>query len=219
MDKDRVFIVGGGPSIETGELKKLSSCQTIAVNKSAFFVPNPTHFVTMDYTMIRKVGMPRIKNLKAAKHFVVNMAIDYIQNRNGVPTDTRYNIAYNQLFDVFDNIIVCRREDGLGLNFSDFRCGDNSGFCAFQLAFLLGYKKIYLMGFDMTVQGTKTHFHSGYREPPRVFSSRVSKYIKGFSIAIREAKHKYPEVEIFSCSKISGLNNIIPYVNFNEVVS
>lgn len=218
MDKDRVFIVGGGPSIQTSDLKKLNTCQTIAVNKSAFFVPNPTHFITMDYTMLSKVGMPRITNLRASKHFVVNMSIDYIKSRNGVPTDIRYGIAYNQLFDVFDTIIVCRREDGLGHNFSDFRCGDNSGFCAFQLAFLLGYKKIYLMGFDMTVQGSRTHFHSGYREPAKVFNSKVTKYLRGFSIAIKEAKHKYPDVEIYSCSKISGLNEIIPYVDFNEVV-
>lgn len=215
---EKVFIIGGGPSIETSSLKTLINCDTIAVNKSVFFVPNPTHFITMDYTFMRKVGLPRVKGLKASKHFVVNMSISYIQPRNGVPTDTRYGIAYNQLFDVYDTIHVCHREDGMGYNFGDFRCGNNSGYCALQLAFILGYKKIYLLGFDMGIQGNKTHFHSGYRENPVIFGRRVCDYIKAFSVGIKEAKKKFPNSELFSCSKVSGLNNIIPYVSLNEVV-
>ena len=172
----------------------------------------------MDYTVLRKVGLPRVQSLKCSKHFVVNMAVDYIQNRNGVPTDVRYNIVYNKLVDVFDSIIICRREDGIGTSFNDFRCGDNSGFCALQLALLLGYTEIYLLGFDLRVEGTKTHFHSGYREAPKPFSERVSNYIKGFSGAIKEVKHKFKDTNIYSCSPISSLNHIIPYVNVGEVL-
>jgi hypothetical protein len=215
---DKVFIVGGGPSIDTNELKKLNSLDTIAVNKSAFFVPNPTHFITMDYSFMRKVGLPRVKNIRASKHFVLNMSIDYIQNRNGVPTDIRSGYAYNQLFDIFDTIHICHREDGVGLSFGDFRCGNNSGYCAMQLAFILGYKEIYLLGFDMGVQGNKTHFHSGYRENPAIFARRAANYISAFATGIKESQYKFPETKLFSCSKISGLNNIIPYKSLNEVV-
>ena len=216
--RDRVFIIGGGPSVEQSSLKKLTNEETIAVNKSAFFVPNATHFITMDYTVLSKVGVPRVKNLSCAKHFVINMSIDYIQSRGGVPTDVRSNRRYDQLFDVFDTIHICHREDGLGVNFNDFRCGNNSGYCALQLAFLLGFRNIYLLGFDMNTRGTRTHFHSGYREQASIFAKRVAGYINAFNNCFQEARVKYPDVKVYSCSESSGLNNIIPYVNFNKVV-
>ncbi len=218
MNSDTVFIVGGGPSIESADLKKLNHHDTIAVNKSAFYVPNPTHFITMDYTVLRKVGLPRVKNLRASKHFVVNMSIDYIQARNGVPTDVRSGFSYNQLFDVFNTIHVCHREDGLGNSFADFRCGNNSGYCALQLAFILGYKNIYLLGFDMNIAGTKTHFHNGYNEAASVFGRRVAGYIRTFAVGLKEAQTKYPDTKVYSCSAISSLNKIIPYKDFIEVM-
>ena len=219
MSNDTVFIVGGGPSISSVEMRLLADKNTIGVNKSAFFVPNVNHFVTMDYTVIRKVGAPRIKSLKCSRHFVANMSINYLRNVAGCITDVRSNFKYELLYDVFDSIIMCRREDGMGISFNDFRCGNNSGYSALQLAVVLGYTEIYLLGMDMNVQGARTHFHSGYREDPRVFVKRMGGYAQYFVRGIGELKQKLPDVNVYSCSEKSALNNVIPYVNVNEVLS
>ena len=46
----RVFIVGGGPSINSIQLDNLKNEDTICVNAAVNFVPNPTYFITMDYS-------------------------------------------------------------------------------------------------------------------------------------------------------------------------
>ena len=51
------------------------------------------------------------------------------------------------------------------LNLTDFHRGiyggSNSGFGAIMLACLLGYRRIYLLGYDM-VAVARTHWHTGY---------------------------------------------------------
>ena len=217
-NSDTVFIVGGGPSITSINLKTLADEDTIGVNKSALFVPNVNNFVTMDYTVIRKLGDSRIKNLNCSRYFVANMSINYMRNIGGVITDVRSGFKYDKLYDIFDSVIVCRREDGMGTAMNDFRCGNNSGYSALQLAVVLGYKTIYLLGMDFNVEGTKTHFHSGYREDPRVFTKRMTGYAQYFIRGVKELEQKLPDVKVYSGSKKSALNNVIPYMDVNEVL-
>jgi hypothetical protein len=218
MNDNRVFIIGGGPSLGSLDMSKLEPFHTIGVNKSAFFVPNVTHFITMDYTFIRKAGLARVKAIPGSRYFVANLSIDYLKPIQGTITDTRSGFKYTEIYDVFDCIITCRREDGMGVSFRDFRCGNNSGYCALQLAIALGYAQVYLLGIDLKVEKTKTHFHSGYRQSPQEFQKRISSYTQCFVRGIREISQKMPHTKVISCSSVSPLNAVIPYQDINEVI-
>ena len=49
------FIVGGGSSLKKFDFTKLANKNTIVVNKAIVDVPNPKHFITMDYTFLKKI--------------------------------------------------------------------------------------------------------------------------------------------------------------------
>lgn len=168
---DRVFIIGGGPSLKGLNLTFLDGEDVICVNKSLDLVKNPKYFITMDYSFFSKSGF-RINAIKAraqSSHFILNRQHRYIQNVNGVYTDTRSNLAYEGL-EHFSSVISSHKEinetSGFGQTIGDFCHGSNSGYCAIQFAILAGYKEIYLLGFDLAISNDRrnTHFHNQY--PP-----------------------------------------------------
>lgn len=212
-----IFIIGGGPSIGQIGLNQIKKYETIVVNKSVFFVQNPTYFVTMDYSFLRKVGKARLKQIQGSKFFIVNRTVPYMKSVRGAMTDVRFNIIYEDIWDYFDNIIISRKHGGVGKSFDDFRHGGCSGQCALQLALLLGYQKIYLLGIDLVTHKGRTHFHSGYGRD-KDFLKKLTQYYEDFKLGILEAQKKFPGVTITSCSSISKLNdNVIPYVPLEKL--
>lgn len=217
--QDKVFIIGGGPSIGNTDLKRFKSYDTIAVNKSVFFTQNPSYFITMDYSFVRKVGRARLRQITSPKFFILNRSVNYLKSIRGAMTDIRYNIVYEDVWDYFDTIITSRKHEGVGTSFNDFRHGGCSGQCALQLALLLGYKKIYLVGIDLAVHKGRTHFHSGYGRD-KDFLVKLGRYFSDFKIGVAEARTKFPGVEIMSCSSISKLNNaVVPYIPLDQVLT
>ena len=80
-----------------------------------------------------------------------------------------------------------------------------------QLAIALGYKEIYLFGFDYICKEDLTHYHSGYGEKPLLFQKKLDVYYAYIHNAIVAHRKRYPDVKFYSCSKNSRLNKIIPY--------
>jgi len=107
--------------------------------------------------------------------------------------------------------------EGIGFEFKDFKTGYNSGFCAFQLAVLLGYKKIHLLGFDLCEKESKTHYHSRYRNRKTISSKMFDKFYANFVLAIGILKEK-TDIEVISHSKISRLNSSIPFIPLEKIV-
>ena len=62
-DSEICFVVGGGPSLNGFDFTQLNEFDTIAVNKSVEYIPNPTYFITTDYSYFVKASLPieRIK--------------------------------------------------------------------------------------------------------------------------------------------------------------
>ena len=58
---------------------------------------------------------------------------------------------------------------GLETNPSYLKHGSNSGYQCLNLAFHLGVKRIVLLGYDMRVQGDKTHWHQGHGHSPAYY--------------------------------------------------
>ena len=214
---DKIFIIGGGPSILNLDLNKLENKTTICVNKSFFHTPNPDYFITMDYTFLRKIKPEKVfelKNSKAKKYFVANFASGDLIEKHGFIIDTRCKLQYVNL-DIFDTIVKSHSFFGFGININDFRNGKNSGYCALQLAITLGYKEIYLLGFDLDIDKDKTHFHEGYSTSIEHFQKVLETYQNYFEVGLTEIKD---DLNIYSCSPESKLNTIIDYKDFNKII-
>ncbi len=198
-----IYIIGGGYSLLNFDFNKLKHVTTIAVNKSFSYVPNLDYFITMDFTALKKIKP--IEGSKATKIFIANFNKPYLQEKDGKIMDTRFGLIYK--LEDFDMIIKSHRESGIGFTFKDFRSGNNSGFCALQLAIALGYKEINLLGIDLNVVN-QTHFHGGYGESVEKFNKKLEQYYNSFASAIALIP---PDIQIYNCSNSSRLKNLLPY--------
>jgi len=221
MNNKEVYIVGGGTSLKSFDFSKLANKDTIIVNKGIFYVPNPTYFITMDYIFyklrlqdneLRKA----FDNIKCTKIFIVNMACKNMKERQGQIIDIKNKIIYE--LNPYDVIIKSKEIKGIGLDFNDFRSGENSGHCALQLAILLGYEKIHLLGMDFVISKKNTHFHEGYIQGRHSFYIKLRYYYTNFFKAINEIKHKKPNIEIYNYSKISPLTKILPTKELRDII-
>ena len=176
-NKEVCFVVGGGSSLSGFDFGKLNGFDTIAINKAVEFIQNPTYFITTDYTYFLKAALPidKIKQKTQHTYFVANMEPPYMSFQNNQVIDTRRNFVYEDLYQ-YTGVIQSNKTTGFGLTLNEFSHGSNSGHCGIQLALLLGYKKIYLLGFDLNTEG-QTHFHQSYSEiEQRSFKAKASVY-------------------------------------------
>jgi len=212
---NRIFIVGGGSSLIGFPWKMLRNEDTIAVNAAIFDVPNANYFITMDHSFLRKIQpMKRSFDSKdVTKVFVGGFHHEYLKERRGLIMDERFRRIYR--LEQFDIIVKSYTEEGCGFSFGDFRSGDNSGFCGLQLAVLLRYQKIYLLGMDFAFTG-RTHYHNVYRGT-RDFDAKLHHYEDNFRKGLSDIK-RISDIEVCSCSEISALNDVIPYVPMKEIM-
>ncbi len=203
-----VYIIGGGYSLKGFDFNKLKDKTTIAVNKSCKTVPNLNYFITMDFTALKKIGYDIIAPYLGTTIFIANFTKPYLKEQNGHIIDTRFGLIYK--LNEFNMIIKSWGEKGMGFEFRDFYNGNNSGFCALQLAILLGYTEINLLGIDLVID-KETHWHGGYGEAKESFKKKLDEYYKNFIFGLTELKEKRPNIKVYSYSKISRLNNILEY--------
>ena len=212
------FVVGGGPSLNGFDFTQLNGHDTIAVNKSVEFIQNPTHFITTDYSYFLKASLPldQIKLKCKNTYFVANMSHDYMSYENGMVLDTRRNFVYKDIYK-YTGVIESHKVDGFGSTISEFCNGNNSGHCGIQLALLLGYTKIYLLGFDLKSSG-QTHFHQSYKEADqKSFKNKVNNYAATLSNTLAEYKGSQ-EIINLSSSSILATSPHIKTQSFNDVI-
>lgn len=134
-----IYIIGGGPSLTGFDFKRLNNKIVIAVNKAFLFYPEANVLYWTDsrfYEWYQK----EIDDFKGIK-------------------------VTNKTKPVKENIINLHDTGREGLDISPYaiKHGNNSGYAAMNLAYHLGAKTIVLLGFDMKIQGNKTHWHDGYQ--------------------------------------------------------
>lgn len=182
-NSNRVFIIGGGASVNSIDLSLLDGEDIICVNKSIELIANPTFFITMDYTFFgkTKLSIPSIAAKAKSSHFVINKTHSYVKEINGCYVDTRSNLRYTGLehfTSVIESEFTTNVQTGFGLSRKEFCNGDNSGYCAIQFAILAGYKEIYLIGFDLNTEKNNTHYHNEYSAGDNaLFVRKVQSYI------------------------------------------
>jgi hypothetical protein len=219
--KDRAYIVGGGPSINIPTLSKLSDGDIIAVNKSIEYFNRVDFFVTIDYSFLSsKTDFNKLKQKADNTVFIVNRTNKYIiKAQDGFYYDSRFKLKYEYLKDIdfkIESRSVINPKTGFGLSYSQFANGENSGFCAIQLAILMGYKEIFLLGFDLKTDGTSSHFHSGYKNNTH-FRKNLLKYQKTFDGAFQKLSDSL-KMKIISCSKKSYLNKYLRQTDLEQLV-
>ncbi len=216
---DICFVVGGGPSLNGFDFTELNGFDTIAVNKAVEFIPNPTYFITTDYSYFIKASLPldKIKQKTKSTYFVANLSHPYMIYKNGQVVDKRRNFVYEDLYK-YTGVIESYEKIGFGDSIENFSHGDNSGHCGIQLALLLGYKKIYLLGFDLSDIG-QTHFHQSYRQ---VDQDSFKKKVGGYAETLLQSLVKYKGTqEIINLSSQSVLINsplLIKTQSFQDVL-
>jgi len=217
MEKKEIFVIGGGPSLTNFNFSKLKDKDTITVNKSIFDVPSPNYFISVDYTFLKKIQDRKtlFDSIKTTKIFVADFHFTYLQEKNGQIVDIRNNLVYK--LNDFDVIIKAKSAEGIGYTYNDFRTGLNTGYCALQLAIILGYKKIYLLGIDLNQQQI-THYHGGYGERYDKFNAKIPNYLNRFKRGLKQIKQDGKGIEVISLSSVSRLNIDIPYQDINTLL-
>jgi hypothetical protein len=219
------FIVGGGPSLINFDFNRLINVNTIVVNNAIFDAVNPNYFITKDYSFFLKVGIVgsnfkqqrfnSFVSTNAEKVFVAGYYGDTIKDKDEKIYDTKLKLFYDT--DLFDTVVKSTEAKGIGTSFDDFRCGGDSGYCALQLAILLKFKTIYLLGIDLVTRA-RSHYHNAYRwRGAEVYKKKLESWFNLYVNGIDEIRNKTSST-IFSCSPISRLNTIVPYIPLESIL-
>lgn len=91
--------------------------------------------------------------------------------------------------------------DGLSFEWPKLRTGKNSGYQAINLAILLGYKKLILLGYDMQHDNGKVHW---FGDHPKPLNNAPLKIFKAW-IQFYDSMPVPEDVEIINCSRKTAL--------------
>ena len=178
-----VYIVGGGPSLRDFDFSTLNGRPTIVVNRAFESVPDADVFITMDGRFLRTY-QEGLAHFAGHKIFVENGPL-----KGSIP----------------DGILTC---PGIGEKAISQRLswglghGNNSGFCAINLALVLGAERVVLLGFDLLDRESTepVHYHSGY--PWNSTSREYARFRDNFNWL---ARIKWCKDKIFNFNPNSGI--------------
>lgn len=177
---ETVYIVGGGPSLLNFNWNSLAGKKTIVINKAILSLSSANVFYWTDSRVYGwyKSEIDKFKGLKVT-----------IRDSPLYPNDVK----------------ILKKGDRYGLSedVSTLSHGNNSGYAAINLAYLLGAKKIVLLGYDMKNNGTQGHYHDGYPVPPTGDSIYKEQFIPGFVILAGLLKEK--RIEVYNASVESSI--------------
>jgi len=191
---ETVYIIGGGPSLNNFNWNSLQGKKTIAINKAFYAYPKADALYFTDsrfYTWYKE----DIDNFKGLTYTITPAAIKLSSNIN---------------------VINRGQKLGLSKNKQTLSHGNNSGYAAINLAYLLGAKRIILLGYDMGNDGVKGHFHEGY--PTHLTSNQI--YSNQFIPALESLAPllKNAGIEVYNACMNSMLN-VYPKISIDKALS
>lgn len=190
---ETVYIIGGGPSLSDFNWAGLIGKKTIAINKALLSYPNAD---ILYWTDSRVYGWYK----------------EEFDKFKGLKYTIRHHPSYTS------DVKVLRKSSKFGLeDAKDGLChGNNSGYAAINLAYLLGAKRIVLLGYDMRNEGSKGHYHDGYPVPVTGDNIYKDQFIPGFQILADLLKEK--KIEVYNASINSSLK-VWQRISFNQALS
>jgi hypothetical protein len=150
IDSPAVSIIAGGPSLSQTRFKDLPPFFRIGVNRSAWLADCDA-LVTMDGRFERSFERE-------------------VCNFRGMTLSSARPVTLTR------NVLRCNPgpRSGMSRAFPTLH-GNNSGHAAVNAALLLGFKRIYLLGFDFTTT-ERSHWHEGYRWEEPAMASRYARW-------------------------------------------
>jgi len=107
------------------------------------------------------------------------------------------------------------RREGLTSDPTKVSWNSNSGAASINLAYHFGARRIILLGFDMNVSDTATHWHTGHGNKPAVIKKSFDRHMGKFPKVAEDAKAL--GIEILNASPTSTLD-MFPRVNLKDVL-
>jgi len=212
---DSIYVIGGGPSLLNFDFNRLRYKNTIVINNAIFNVPLANYFITLDYTFFRKIDISKFNAYKTKENiFVYNFSNSDLQQAETGVFDSRCKIKYDFTNKQINSFVSSNEVTGFGYSYEDFRNGDNSGYCGLQLAIILGYKEIKLLGFDLNFSENITHFHTNYRTNAVRFKDKLDMYYKTFVTGLSQLHGT--DINVYSLTENGRLNNVIPYISVED---
>ena len=195
----RGFLIGGGTSIkylqDSGfDFQRLKTEITVGVNK-AYNLFVPTYLVFGD-DFFWKHFSQEIRALRCVKFAPSQILRGYSDSSLlQLRTSTNYQEVLPRGLDASISFM------------------NNSGVAALRVLYCLGCNPIYLLGIDLTENNMgETHFHADYERFKRhTTPAKYKTFHTEFARTLSALKTK--NISVFSCSSISSLNTIIPYIN------
>lgn len=187
------FIIGGGPSLKDFNWSLLKGHRTIGVNR-VFEKFDPTIIFSMDTRYLRwildgKYGAEAKQKFDKSKAYKCWLCT----YRASLPAEVFIVKVFRNYTKGFKAFKTSQAE-GIGH-------GNNSGYAAINLAVCLGARPIYLVGFDMSHEKNRTHWHDGHPRPQTQLV--IDNFIRHFNNALPAIKKT--GAEIINLNPESGL--------------
>lgn len=144
-DGERCFIIGNGPSLTREDLSRLVNEKTFAFNRIYQMYQytdwRPTYYMVVDSSIIQKLNQKKEKKLDAKYIFLANKKLTqkYISQNS-------HQIIFREVAPICKNKLVVRELSGDVSQY--FSVAQSVTIAAFELAFYMGFKEIYLLGID-----------------------------------------------------------------------
>ena len=192
------FLIGGGPSLIGFDFERLRGKGIIvAINRAFEFIPFADILFFMDWKFYRMChddpARYRLWEQFAGRKVFLNLMGRKLDDCFSVRSLGRNGLSSSLAKGLYH--------------------GNNSGAGALNLAWCMGAKPIYLLGYDMngSIDG-KSHFHSGYGKQPK---SNVSKSFIAYFVEM--AKRMGGTNRVINLNPKSGLRSF-PFGNVDEVL-
>jgi len=188
-DQD-AFLIGGGSSLTGFDFGSLKGRNVIGCNDAAFLGWPPLSYCIFgdsgwwhrNRLAIEKMSGPFVTNAPAVHHYILPNVLKMGRTRDGIHTGSM-----------------------LGWN-------NSTGALAINLAVSLGATRIFLLGYDLSNQNNKSHWHKYNLRlaQPTTFA----KFIRGFSRIDQDLRANYPGVQIFNVTDGGSQLKTWPTISF-----
>jgi hypothetical protein len=175
------FVIGSGPSLEGFDFDRLPAAFRIGANKSAWLAKCDV-----------LVSVDRRFHSEFRKQIEAFPGDKFMARAEDEPIPGVTYAAYE-------------RGDGLSESISTLK-GTNSGFAALNVAYILGYKRIGLLGFDFQWTGGKSHFHDGYTWQNKAAHRHLRTWARAFPKILPQLTAKGVEVINYVGPEGSGID-------------
>lgn len=190
------YLIGGGPSLRGFDLARLNGETIVAVNDAINSLPNSAALFSIDYKWIQN-RKTEIEAFAGERYLAV--AEDY-----------QFENAPQATY-----LLRVRERTGLSENAGRiYMGGGNSGFGAFNVAFLMGFKRIVLLGYDF--RAANQHWYESYswNAGNNGNSQMYLKWAQQFAYALPQLRRH--SVEVLNASPNSAID-CFKKISLNEL--